>query len=147
MSRRKAEYGDSFGGVRPVSPPAHLFHRITDRIRSEEKIMTLRRRAVCFTFAFGVSVIAFLGACVALQSVLVQSELLQVLSLLFSDPEAVLVNWRDFGLFVLESLPALSLVGLLGTLFILLASAKYAVQYFAKMLSVVKHARRHLYES
>ncbi len=123
-----------------------LFKRITDRIRSEEKLLTLRRRTILFSLASGVSTVAFVGFCFLLQSALVQSELLRALSLVFSDPEAVLMNWRDFGLLVLESTPAVSLAGVFAVLFLLILSAGYAVRYFAKMISLVRQTRMHSHE-
>ncbi len=122
-----------------------LLMRITDRIRSEEKLSALRRRAIFSSCAFGISVLTFIGSCFLLQSVLVRSELLRVLSLVFSDPQAILANWRDFGLFILESMPAVSLAGMLMAFLLLLISARYAVRYLSKMLSLVKRTHIHFH--
>ncbi len=124
-----------FEQIESVEPPKRLFHRILSRLNLEKKLETSRERTLYFTFALIFSLAAFLLVCVALQNVLVQSELLRILSLLFSDPKAVLANWRDFSLLVLESLPAVSLAIFFAATLLFLGSLKYVAKYLAQMLS------------
>ncbi len=110
-----------------------------DRVRVEKKITSVRRRVFYFSAAFCGSVAVFLGACLALQNALVQSELFQILSLVFSNPGAIIANWQVFGLFVLESLPTLSFVGFLLAVILLVASARFAVRYATELVKLAKH--------
>ena len=114
-----------------------------DRVRFEKKITSVRKRVFYFSVAFCGSVAVFLAACLALQNALVQSELIQILSLVFSNPGAIITNWQDFGLFVLESLPTLSFAGFLLAVILLVASARFAVRYATELLKLAKYLRPH----
>lgn len=131
-----------------IKPPKRLFGRIITRLNSEKKLDSSRKKTLYFAFALIVSFLAFLTICVALQNVLVQSELLRILSLAFSDPKAILANWQDFGLLVLESLPAVSLAIFFVGLVIFLWSLKYVAKYLAQMLFWSKriHKQSHGYK-
>ena len=121
-----------------------LLSRIMDRMRFEKKITSVRRRFFYFSAAFCGSVAVFLGACLALQNALVQSELFQILSLLFSNPGAIIANWQDFGLFVLESLPTLSFAGFLLAAVLLIASARFVVRYAVELVKLAKRLQPHV---
>jgi hypothetical protein len=116
-------------------PPRRLFLRIVNRIRAEKKLAASKRKTVYFLLALGGSFVAFMAACAAVQSALVQSELIRIFSLLVSDPVEIVANWRDFGLFVIESLPVTAFAIFLVTLLALLESAKYAIKNMADILS------------
>ena len=126
---------------------SRLFKRIIARIRSEERLLALRRRTILFSLSFGTSLFVFLGLCILLRSTLINSELLYALSLVFSDSGAVLANWYEFTMFVLELVPALSLAGILSAFLLFLLSAGYAFRYLAKIISLMKYTRIHFYES
>jgi len=120
-----------------------LFRTILGRISAEKKFTASRRRVIYFSVALFGSFIAFLLACAVLQSALVQSELLRILSLVVSNPKMIISNWSDFGLFVIESLPAFSIILFFSALLISLLLAKYAVKYLARMISLSKYLRKH----
>lgn len=132
----------SFDQAKPDKPPKRLFKRIIARLNLEKKLASSRRRTLYFILALVGSLAAFLVACAALQNVLVQSELLKILSLAFSDPKTILANWQDFGLLVLESLPVISLAIFFIALFAFLESLKYAVKYLAQALSWSKKIKQ-----
>ncbi len=132
----------SIDRTKSPKPPKQLFERIITRLKMEKKLAVSRRRMLYFVFILAGTFAGFIVTCAALQNILVQSELLKILSLVFSDPKVVLANWQDFGLFVLESLPAISLAIFFVALFVLLGSLKYAVKYLAQMLSWSKKIKQ-----
>ncbi|HUZ92413.1 MAG TPA: hypothetical protein VNG29_00240 [Candidatus Paceibacterota bacterium] len=104
------------------------------RIKTEKQLAAAWRRAVYLSIALGASAAAFTSAIIVLQGALFGSELVRVLSLVFSDPATILVDWQDFSMFFLESLPVMSIVLFLAALFALLASLKY----MAKNIAIVR---------
>jgi len=115
------------------------------RLDSEKKLGSSKKKVVYFTLALFVSFAAFLAVGAALQSVLVQSELLRILSLVFSDPKDILANWQDFSFLILESLPAVSLAIFFVAFFIFLGSLKYVSKYLAQMLSWSRRINKQTY--
>jgi len=124
--------------------PRHLFARIMNRIRAEKKLASAKRCAVCSFAALGGSLAIFLAACFAVQNALVQSELVKIFSLIFSDPAEIVANWQDFGTFVIESLPVAAIIGFLVSLLALLWSAKFTSKYLVETISTQKKIRRQL---
>jgi len=120
--------------AKPVRPPRALFSRVMSRIKTEKQLAAAWRRAVYLSIALGASAAAFTSAIIVLQGALFGSELVRVLSLVFSDPATILVDWQDFSMFFLESLPVMSIVLFLAALFALLASLKY----MAKNIAIVR---------
>jgi len=133
---REDEFFDYY--IEPATPPPCLFGRIVSRIRTEKKIAASRKKAAYFTFAFAGSIAAFIGAAFALEGALIESELLKLLSVIFSDPGTAIANWQDFSFFFLELLPVAYIVLFLTSLFALLESLKYVVKYFSGTLSLSK---------
>ena len=109
-------------------PPAGLFNRIMARIREEEQILSIKKRLFLFSAAVLISAGALIPAVRAFQTEFSQSGLFQFLSLLFSDLRSVIANWRDFGLAILESLPAMTTVALLSATLVFLWSLKHLTQ-------------------
>lgn len=135
----------SFNRIDSVKPPKRLLGRIMSRLDSEKKLGSSKKKVVYFTLALFVSFAAFLAVGAALQSVLVQSELLRILSLVFSDPKDILANWQDFSFLILESLPAVSLAIFFVAFFIFLGSLKYVSKYLAQMLSWSRRINKQTY--
>src|SRR5258708_5328685 len=116
------EEGNELEYLKPAKPPKGLLGRVLCRIQAEKKLAISRRRTTYFSVALGASVAAFFTASFALQGALFHSEMLHAFSLVFSDPAAVLADWQDFSLFLLEALPVGYLVLFLAALFALLES-------------------------
>jgi hypothetical protein len=123
-------------------PPRGLASRIIKTIHAEQQLALSRRRAAYFSIALAGSVTALVISFMALCGAVLSSELPRLLSLLFSDPQAVTADWQDFSLFFFESLPVLSLVAFLVASFCLLESLRRSARYFSAIFSssrLVKH--------
>jgi len=131
----RKDYEKLFTHLEPPEPPAGLFAKIMARIHEEERLLSKRR-----LFLFSTTVLISAGALIpvvnAFQTEFAQSGLFQFLSLLFSDVGSVAANWQDFGLAILESLPAMNMMALLITMFVLLWSLKH----LAQAIKVVFHS-------
>jgi ABC-type multidrug transport system fused ATPase/permease subunit len=107
--------------------PAGIFERIVARIHEEERLLSVKKRLLLFSTAIFISVGAFIPALSILRQEFAQSGFLQFLSLLFSDFGAVAANWQDFGLVLLESMPAMSIASFLLTALVFFWSFKHFV--------------------
>ena len=116
-----------------LAPPNGLLNKIMARIREEERLLSLKRWLVLFSAAVMISAGAFIPAINAFRAEFTQSGIGQFLSLIVTDSGVVTTHWQDFGLALLESLPAVSAIALLATMLIFLWSLKY----FAQTIKVV----------
>ncbi|MDP2655107.1 MAG: hypothetical protein Q8P17_00905 [bacterium] len=98
------------------------------RIREEELLLSVKKRLILFSATVLASVGILIPVAGAFQAEFVQSDFSQFLSLMFSDLGAVTANWQDFGLALLESLPAAGLIAFLATTLVLLWSLKHLAQ-------------------
>ncbi|MBI4991682.1 MAG: hypothetical protein HZB99_00490 [Candidatus Harrisonbacteria bacterium] len=124
----RRDYKKLFTHFTPPEPPEGLFDKIIARIREEEQLLFVKRRLILFSIAVVVSATAFIPAINAFQQEFAQSGFSQFLSLIFSDLGSVMANWQDFGLAILESLPAVSIITFLATTLIFLWSLKHLAQ-------------------
>jgi len=122
------DYEKLFTYLEPPELPAGLFNKIMARIREEELLLSVKKRLILFSAVILASVGVLIPVVSAFQVELTQSDFSQFLSLMFSDLSAVTANWQDFGLALLESLPATSLIAFLATILILLWSLKHLAQ-------------------
>lgn len=104
--------------------PAGLFNAIMERIKEEQRLLTIRHRITLFSLAAAVSLAICIPALNAARTELAQSGAVQFLSLAFSDPESVFMFWSDFALSILESIPVLSIAIFLAAVFAFLISLK-----------------------
>ncbi|MDO8600802.1 MAG: hypothetical protein Q7R73_04360 [bacterium] len=107
--------------------PADLFERIIARIHEEERLLSLKKRLILFSTTIFVSVGGFIPVVSILRQEFAQSGFLQFLSLMFSDFGAVMANWQDFGLALLESLPIMGMAAFLLTILVFFWSLKHFV--------------------
>ncbi len=126
----RKDYEKLFTHLTPQEPPAGLFNKIMARIREEELLLSVRKRLLLFSAVILASVGILIPAAGAFQAEFAQSDFSHFLSLMFSDLGAVTANWQDFGLALLESLPATSLIAFLFVIFILLWSLKHFAQAY-----------------
>lgn len=121
----RKDYEKLFTHLKPKEPPVGLLGRIMLRIDEEERLMSIKRRLVLFSSSFVVSAIAFIPVIGTIRAEFAQSEFYQFFSLLFSDGGLVMQYWQDFSLALLESVPVISIVMLLGTSLVFLWSLKH----------------------
>jgi hypothetical protein len=132
----RKDYEKLFTHLEPPEPPAGLFAKIMARIHEEERLLSMKRRLFLFSTTVLISAGALIPVVNAFQTEFAQSGLFQFLSLLFSDLGSVAANWQDFGLAILESLPAMNMMALLINMFVLLWSLKH----LAQAIKVVFHS-------
>ena len=124
----RKDYEKLFTHLEPPEPPAGLLNKIMARIREEELLLSIRKRLILFSSVVLMSAGAFIPVINAFQAEFAQSGFSQFLSLIFSDFGSVMANWQDFGLTILESLPAMSLIALLTTALVFLWSSKHLAE-------------------
>lgn len=129
----RKDYEKLFTHLTSPEPPAGLLDRIMARIHEEEQLMSVKKRLFLFSITVLVSAIAFIPAISNFQQEFAQSGFLQFVSLLFSDFGLVIADWQNFGLAILESLPAMSITAFLFTALVFLWSLKH----FASAIKVV----------
>jgi len=133
----RKDYEKLFTHLESPEPPAGLFAKIMARIHEEERLLSIKRRLFLSSTTVLISAGALIPVVNAFQTEFAQSGLFQFLSLLLFDLGSVAANWQDFGLAILESLPAMSMMALLITMFVLLWSLKH----LAQAIKVVFHSR------
>ena len=126
--KMRKDYEKLFTYLTPPEPPAGLFNKIMARVREEKLFLSIKKRLILFSGVVLSSVGILIPVVIAFQTEFAQSGFSQFLSFIFSDFGAVTVNWQDFGLALLESLPATSLIAFLATMLILLCSIKHLTQ-------------------
>ena len=124
----RKDYEKLFTHLEPPEPPEGLLNKIMARIHEEEQLLSTKRRLILFSIPVIISAGAFIPVINAFQAEFAQSGFSQFLSLMFSDFGLVMVNWQNFGLGVLESLPAMSIAALLTTTLVFLWSIKHLAQ-------------------
>ena len=124
----RKDYEKLFTHLTPPEPPEGLLNKIMARIREEERLLSIKKRLILFSSVVLVSAGAFIPVINAFQAEFAQSGFSQLLSLMFSDFGSVIANWQDFGLTILESLPAMSIISFLATALVFLWSLKHLAQ-------------------
>ncbi|OGY40908.1 MAG: hypothetical protein A2Y82_03505 [Candidatus Buchananbacteria bacterium RBG_13_36_9] len=105
-------------------PPNDLLGKIMKRINQEKRLLTLKRRLFILATGLTGAIVLFIPALKGVISGFAQSGFIQYFSLLFSDAEIVLAYWQNYALSLLESLPVMSLILLLATVFAILELLK-----------------------
>lgn len=109
-------------------PSAGLLGKIMQRIEHERCLQIMRWKAALFGLLSALSLASLAPALSAFKSDLAQSGFAEFLSLAVLDTGTVLASWQNFGLALLESLPAISIIGLLAVTLMLLLSLKFLSQ-------------------
>lgn len=104
-----------------------LFNKIMLRIKREQRIFAIRQLAV-FSIITLFSTAGFVFALNMFGTKISESGFLQFFSLIFSDFRTVISYWQSFAMSLLESLPAMSLIILLATIFVFFESLKHLVR-------------------
>jgi len=116
--------------------PQNLLERVMKSIHDEQ----MRQKAI-WSFAIASVVgatasVSLVYICSAFMHELFASGFMQYFSLVFIDLKEVLVNWRDFGMSLLESFPALAGAELIAGVVVLMISIKFIIAYAKKMSPV-----------
>ena len=122
----------------PTTVPDGLLDKVMNRILLERsRISAIRRFIFASAICMGAMVSSVFVWHAFTQEILV-SGFGQYLSLAFIDLRAVLNNWQDFGMSLLESFPAVNAAGLLAEAVILMVSIKFIVIYGKKYFAYGK---------
>lgn len=121
----REDYQKLFSHLESPEPPAGLFEKIMRRISNEQHISTFKWRIALFSTGVVGSIAAFIPVFQMAKSAFAESGFTQFFSLFFSDLELVVSHWQNFILALLESLPVMSTVALLATVFIFISSLKF----------------------
>lgn len=109
----ETDYQKLFNTLSPTTPSETLLPSIVARIHAEKRKVAFKR-FVIFATASVASLGGLVTAVVLLVRSFVQSGSYHYVSLLFSDGISLFSYWKEIGLFVAESLPALGLAFLFG---------------------------------
>ena len=106
-----------------IEPPIGLFDKILNRIHKEERVLVIKK-VIWLSITFFGSLVSFILTLRMLLSDFDQSGFLRFFYLVFSDFSTVTTYWQSFGMILLETLPAVSLILFLTVTLILLQSLK-----------------------
>ncbi len=131
----RKDYEKLFTHLKPQEPSVGLLSKIMARIHQEEQLLSIKRRLILFSTAVMVSAGAFIPIISAFQTEFAQSGMYQFFSLIFTNSGLAMAYWQDFGLAILESLPAVSAIALLATTLIFLWSLKHLTEALVVVFS------------
>jgi hypothetical protein len=137
----KPRLGEIISGIR-IEVSEGLSERIFTAIELRER-KSARLRSFIYSAFSGIFAV-FLYFTVSLAgSELSRNGTLQLLSLVFSDFQSVIINWKDFGLSVAESLPLLPMIYVVVSVLALVALSASAIINIKKVRQInnyLKHA-------
>jgi hypothetical protein len=120
--------------------PPGLFDKVMSAIAEErarlKAVRNLIISSLCGVGALVSSVFVWNG----LVRELITSGFGQYAALIFVDFKAVLANWQDYGMSLLESFPAVNAAELIGEVIIVMILIKLAIAY-AKKIAPVRHLK------
>jgi len=126
--------GNKFIANKEITVPPDLFDKIMSGIEQERNNLTSRRRFLFSLISFLPFLFIAFPVWRSFQINIIQSGISEYLALLVYDFKIVLVNWQDFSLSLLESLPATSMAAaltvLLGIFITLRLVIKYGKEFF-----------------
>lgn len=125
-----------------IESPEGLSERIFAAIEIKER-KSARRRAFIYSAFSGVFAAIFYFTVSSAASEFYKSGTFKILSLVFSDFQPVIANWKDFGLSVAESLPILPMIYVVASILVLVALSASAVENIKKVgqtNNYLKHA-------
>ncbi|MGC9611228.1 MAG: hypothetical protein ABSE68_03385 [Minisyncoccia bacterium] len=126
-----------------LNPPNELVGRISFVLKMAERRKVIKEEVV-FSLASFLSLVVFIGAIRSVTQSLYTSGASQIFSLLFSDFQSMISNWRYFTLSLAESLPAMSLALALASAAALLVFISLSARNFKNISRInglnIKHA-------
>jgi len=121
-------YEKLFNYIESPDLPLGLFSQVIGRLKREERLLHLKRRATILALGAIISALALIPAGQMVWAGFSESGFFQFFSLLFSDAGIVLTYWQSFGLSLLETLPAMSLIILLTVILAFVESLKSLIK-------------------
>ena len=128
-----------------IKTPRGLFSRIIKRLGLERQLQIIKRNLGFFVGGLVVFILLSVFAVIGLHEVLAESSFGPFVSLIFSDPSAVLKNWHSFVFSVFESVPGASLVALLFAVAVLLMFVRLVDAYLNKFILIIKKINKKEY--
>jgi hypothetical protein len=120
-------YNNLFTHLEVAEPSSRLLLEIMARIDKEQHSLKIKIRFVLSLLLSVVTAAFLVPVFNSLREAVVQSGFIDFVSLFFSDFGSVVGYWREYGMSLLESVPFLNLIGMLGIVFVLLCALKYFV--------------------
>jgi len=120
--------------------PPGLFDRVMSAIAEERARIRAIRNFIISLFVCLGAMVSAIFVWSSLVNELALSGFGQYLSLIFVDFKAVLNNWQDYGMSLLESFPAVNIAELIGEVAIIMVLIKLSVAY-AKKIAPVRHLK------
>jgi len=136
---------ESFDSISPIRPPRGLFSRIIKRLGLEKELILVQKYLKFFVILFAIflalSIFAFIGA----KHMLAESSFGPFISLIFSDPDAVIRYWRSFLFATSESMPGIVVAGLAFSLAFLMLFIRFVVFAIDKTAILIKTINKQKY--
>ena len=133
---------DTSDHIALTEPSERLLQDVLLRIREERELTVVQRRFIIFSILFLSSALGLVSVGLSLSQAFSQSGFTQIFSLAFSDGGAVFSAWQDFGYSLLEALPVMPLILLLGMAVIFFSSLQYLVREFKRVIGSMKFVAR-----
>lgn len=114
-----------------------LYDRVINRINYEHKIQVLKRKILANSCGLFISLIIFIPALSKLYSEIIQSGLVQFVSLIFTDFKMITLYFNDYILSIIESIPVMSFFAALFILSIALFTFSKLFISFLEMKSLL----------
>lgn len=122
------DYRQLFLELDEKEPPAELFHDTMLRINAKQKRSATFARIGFFGTASLLALFVFVPTVREFYAEFMQSGFSQFASLIFSDMGILAKYWQDFLLSLAESLPVLSAIGVIASLFVFLLSTERLIR-------------------
>lgn len=110
-----------FKSMTEIEPAEEMASRIFARVSAEED-RVISRKLMISRLGLGASAVIFLVAAFSFGQIIIQSEFWNIMSLAFSDMQAVAQNWQDYAYSLLETFPTVSVIAILAPVMTLLFS-------------------------
>lgn len=138
----REEKSKSFEYKVSVTPPRSLFSRIIKRLGLEKQLRVVKRHLGFSTVILAFFIILSVFTVIGLKHELAESNFGPLISLVFSDPDAVLKYWHSFILSFFESAPTIAIFTFLFTLALITFFIRYVIVYLEKFLLLLKSIRK-----
>ncbi len=133
--------GDIIGKIK-TNAPEGFSERVLFAIESKERREDFRRAALYSGFAAVSALLFYLSASFAV-SEFYRSGAVQLLSLLFSDFQSMLADWKDFAFSLAESLPIFPVIYVVASVSALMIFLASAISNIKKVEQIKRHYLKH----
>ena len=106
----RKDYEKLFTHLEPPEPPAGLFNRILFSIKREQELQSTKRLAFGFLVLLVISLTAVPFSWSLFSGQMVESGVMQFMSIAINDLGTFFALWQDFSLAIAESLPVMGII-------------------------------------